>query len=88
MKIQHYAGRQDPFLELFWKCARESGLSIQAISNRSGVSKTTLYAWKKKTKRPQRLTLEFAFRACGFCMTISQIEVKTKSNVVPFRRRA
>jgi hypothetical protein len=59
--------QQDPDLQqviLLLKNTKQSWLSI---SNRSGVSKTTLRKWTKgQTRRPFNVTLTFVMEAMGY----------------------
>jgi len=43
-----------------------NGQNIADISRRSGVSTSTMYHWRNKTRRPQHLTMQFALRAMGY----------------------
>jgi transposase-like protein len=57
----------DPFLAEAVRVIGRRANSLAAVARRSGVSASTLYAWRAgKTKRPQHLTLRFALRACGY----------------------
>src|SRR5262245_12013347 len=62
----HYQFRdQDPILDLAWYIARISGLSIKMISERSGISTSTLRHWfiEKKTISPRHDTIKIYFNA-------------------------
>lgn len=61
-KSMHY----DPARDQVVKLLAESGLSVKGISFRTGVSESTLRNWAKgKTKRPQKITMDFALRVTG-----------------------
>lgn len=67
---------RDPVLAQFDMVRKASGLSDAEISRRSGVSTACLKTWRKegRTKRPQHLTLVFAFRAMGFRFNLEKIK--------------
>lgn len=59
-------GKLDPMLPVIAKTIMESRLSLTGLAARSGVSQTTMRAWiSGKTKRPQRVTIDFVLQRCG-----------------------
>lgn len=66
---------RDPVLAQFEMARKASGLSDSEISRRCGVSTACLRNWRRegKTRRPQHLTLVFAFRALGFRFNLEKI---------------
>jgi len=94
----HYQFRdQDPILDLAWYIARISGLSIKMISERSGISTSTLRHWfiEKKTISPRHDTIKIYFNAMGVKFGVedearirAQIQREyRKGNVVAFKKR-
>ncbi len=62
---------KDPVLNEVAYYIEESGLSIKEIAEESGVSVSTIQNWMfGTTKRPQRITIEFVLRACGYRLII------------------
>ena len=59
---------KDPILAQFEMVKRAGNYTDAYIERSSGVSSSCLRAWRKdgKTRRPQHLTLVFAFRAMGY----------------------
>ena len=77
--------RVDWMLPIVCKLVIDSGRSFQFISYNCGVSTTTLRSWMSgKTKRPQRITMEFVLRAIGYDMAI----IQTSTNQVVARTEA
>lgn len=58
---------KDPVIDLFREAKRRSGLTDQQIHEFGGPTPQTLLAWDLgTTKKPQRLSMEFAMQACGY----------------------
>lgn len=59
--------KKDPAIDELATCMKDSGMTYQNISDKSGVSVRTLFNWfEGKTRRPQSATLEAAGRAMGY----------------------
>jgi transcriptional regulator with XRE-family HTH domain len=59
-------GSLDPMLPTVAKTILEGSISMTALAERSGVSQTTMRAWiSGKTKRPQRVTIDFVLQRLG-----------------------
>jgi len=64
---------RDPVLEEVIRIINTRNVSLTHLAERSGVSVSTLRNWiNGKTRRPQRLTMEFAIRPMGYEMTIQR----------------
>lgn len=62
---------RDPELDVVMEAVHQSPKSLAQISRESGVSLTTIRNWDLgRTRRPQRVTMEFVLRACGRRMVI------------------
>lgn len=58
---------RDPILDKVNSAMDESKLTDKAIADKSGVSVSTIRAWRYgDVKRPQHLTLKFVLDACGY----------------------
>jgi DNA-binding transcriptional regulator YiaG len=68
LAVQYKAIERDPILAQFQMVRKATGMSKAQICRISGVSTSCLRNWERdgKTKRPQHLTLVFAFRAMGY----------------------
>ena len=63
----------DPMMVEVTRLIRESNRTKAYIARKTGISAGTFKNWEtKRTKRPQRVTLEFALRALGYRMTIER----------------
>ena len=77
--IGHRIIERDPLLDDVVSILLNSGLSIKAISFKSGVSVKTLYSWiNGNTYRPQRATMEMALRVCGKTLIIADLGADVK----------
>lgn len=66
--------RSEGFKDLMGLVER-SGLSVAYISNKSGVTKGTLYKWRSgETLRPQHGTMEVVARAIGYRFILQKME--------------
>jgi hypothetical protein len=62
---------KDPMMLDVLQAIRESGLSFEQIEKATGVTAATLKRWDTgTTRKPQRLTMEFALKAIGKRMGI------------------
>ena len=65
---------RDPMMDQVLTMIRKAKLTFTQVERKSGVSAQTIRAWSSgKTRRPKRLTLEYAARAVGFRMTFIRI---------------
>lgn len=61
------AGKYDPAMKLTVEVILNSGKSDSQIARETGISTQTLRNWRKRrTRRPQNITLDFALRSCGY----------------------
>lgn len=64
----------DPALQSVLSELEASPMLLKELSQRSGVSTTTLYNWRKgKTRYPQHLTLNMVLRTLGKTFKISDL---------------
>lgn len=67
----------DPILDRLDEVLYVDGYSQKHIAEESGVSKTTLYNWKKrKTRSPNSSTLNAALHVLGYELSINKIKAK------------
>lgn len=58
---------KDPIIDLWRSAFVKSGMTYVEVSRISGITVGTLKKWDYgETRRPQHLTLAFAFRALGY----------------------
>jgi hypothetical protein len=58
---------RDPILELVTRIITDSGWTLKAIENKSGVCSSTLRKWQNgETKRPQNATVDMVMRILGY----------------------
>lgn len=68
-------GEKDPMLYYVISKIREGRVTLKYLANKSGVSETTMRSWiSGKTRRPQRLTMEFVLRELGYTMAVIPME--------------
>lgn len=78
---------RDPILDLVNGLIKDSKMSFEQISNRCGVSKSTLWNWDRgKTKRPQAVTIKFVLNAIGYELTVRR-NMDKLSTAVPLTQR-
>lgn len=78
---------RDPILDLINGLVKESGMSFEQISNRCGVSKSTLRNWDVgKTMRPQAVTVKFVLNAIGYDLMVRRKSDRL-STTVPLDHR-
>jgi hypothetical protein len=66
---------KDPMLIEVLKKIDESGMTYNAVAEKCGVASSTIRAWDLgKTRRPQRITMEFVLRACGYTLAIQRLQ--------------
>lgn len=72
---------KDPMVDMVVAAIKESGLSHSTIARSSGVTTTTLNNWVSgRTMKPQRLTMEFVLRTCGYEMRVVKTSSGRKAN--------
>ena len=66
---------RDPVLAQFEMLKRETKTTDAHIMRTSGISRSCLRNWRRdgKTRRPQHITLVFAFRAMGYDFRVAKI---------------
>lgn len=63
---EYKATTHDPDMDAVMDAIDRSGIAYTAVANLTGVSRTTIVNWKKRrTRRPQHVTMAFALRALG-----------------------
>ncbi|MET3995980.1 lambda repressor-like predicted transcriptional regulator [Bradyrhizobium sp. S3.9.2] len=65
----------DPDMDEVCSVIAKEGLTVSQAAMLSGVGNSTLANWqKKKTKRPQHLTMKATLAGIGYAFTIKQVE--------------
>lgn len=78
---------KDPILDLVNHLIDESHMSLQGISNKCGVSYSTLRNWQVgKTKKPQAVTVKFVLEAIGYSLAVKR-NIDNKIALVPMNPR-
>jgi hypothetical protein len=57
---------KDPMIDQVLSLVDQSGRSDTAIAHEAFIAPSTIKGWRTKTKRPQRVTLEFVLRVLGY----------------------
>src|SRR3974390_814393 len=68
---------KDPIIDFIRTVVQNSGLSYAELEIRSGVHKQTISNWLfGSTKRPQAASLNAVLRACGYKLTVDNINAQ------------
>jgi len=48
---------RDPIIDMFFAEVERAGVPLSFVSQKTGISMSTFYAWRTRTKRPQHITV-------------------------------
>lgn len=79
---------KDPIIDEMMYLAKQDGRSLSSLAIRAWLSPTTVTNWYKgRTKRPNRISVEFFLRAMGYEMRIVKSDNPAKLPVYRWRAK-